>query len=215
MSLNFLAFAKSICEDSRNATRRCIYTHLSHADSSKYMRSKHRLGPIYFFLLGEVHRQTRARTYVWNDVACVYPRNPVTVSHTGPMYDSCRQGGGTGTRYRRNLKVKLPEIFGEEQRPWWARRRERRDDEEQGYENERRALVALMQVHRDTGDPVTNSPTFCPIMNSVPPCNVSCRLSFINLTVKICVSANILGSRFLIFEVSNFSANCIANFINS
>lgn len=59
-----------------------------------------------FFLVGEVHahKQTQARAYV---------RNPVTVSHTSPMYDSCGRDEGTGTRYLRNLKVKSPEIFGD------------------------------------------------------------------------------------------------------
>jgi len=64
---------------------------------------------MYFFLLEvHAHKQTRAR-----GTACVYPRNPVTISHTGSICDNRGRDGGTGTRYRRNLKVKSPEIFGD------------------------------------------------------------------------------------------------------
>lgn len=202
-----------------------VYTHAPFTrESSKCMRSKHRLGPMYLLLVEEVHahRRTRARAYVRDDgAACVYPRNPVTVSHTGPMYDSRGRGEGTGTRYRRNLKVKSPEMFGKETLMDETRKRTKRSKDTRASGE---PLVALMQVHQDTGDPVTNSPTFCPIPTAVLLTHYKLVLrvtqisSFIHLnqlgSEYTYIYQRVLGFCVLIFGVSNLFTNfaCILNF---
>lgn len=145
-----------------------VYTHLSHARRQNEEQTSRWT---YVFLLPRrgSHKQTRARAYVRDDgAACVYLRNPVTVSHTGPI--AADEAEERERRYRRNLKVKSPKIIGDGIRTLMSetrRRTERRWDARIREWASGDPLVALTQVHQDTGDPVTNSLTFCLIPTAV------------------------------------------------
>lgn len=133
---------------------------------------------MYHFLLGEIHAHTRragAHTYRTTGLHACIRANPVTVSRTGPMYDS------RGWRWRNGNEVsEEPEdkVAGDLRGVNASMSETRKRTERMRSKDTRMSVakrsgeplslpVVLTQVHQDTGDLVTNSPAFCPIPTTV------------------------------------------------
>lgn len=129
------------------------------------MRSKYRLGPTYLFLLGEIHAHTRARVRAGRR-GCMRVSAKSRYSQS-PRPDDSRLRNGNEVSEEPEGKV-AGDLRGVQALMSEMRRRTettRRKDTRMNALGE--SPVVLTQVHQVTGDPVTNSPTFCPIPTAV------------------------------------------------